>query len=358
MEALHEEHRRGHAGHRHLGRVVQRPGWQPVRPAAGFADGFVGEGHELGMEWRRVDVPEPLPRHRHVALRREAVGRRPGLGVHLREGGRVEVPAVQRDPALLDDARHDARPRRAGADRAHAPAAAGGDRIDLLAHLRGGEEGVVAAVHGGRARVGGLPAKRDRVPLHAERAEHGAEREAEVEEDGALLDVELEVGGGGAQFAVALLHPFEIDPDFTKRVGEAHALFVDEPPRLVEVEAARAGGRPEQALAEPRAFLVGPVHDAQRDRWPARMLGGHAPQHLHAGQQAEAAVEPAAVGHRVDVAADHDGAGACARERRPHVARGVGVGLDRQAGEPLAKPGPGPLPRGGEGQPLRAVRIA
>ena len=38
LQALHEEHHGRHAGHRHLGRVVQRPRGELMRRAAGLAD--------------------------------------------------------------------------------------------------------------------------------------------------------------------------------------------------------------------------------------------------------------------------------------------------------------------------------
>ncbi len=83
----------------------------------------------------------------------------------------------------------------------------------------------------------------------------------------------------------------------------------------------RAGGgaRAEQRAAEARALLVGPVDEAHGDRGLA--LLGEAAQHLDAAHDVEAAVEPAAVRHRVDVAADQQRALGRAAQREPLVAR-------------------------------------
>ena len=173
-----------------------------------------------------------------------------------------------------------------------------------------------------------MPVKRDRVPFDAERAEHGAEREVEVEEHRPLLDVELEVGRRRRSLAAALLDPLEVDADVPQRVRQADALLVDEPPRLVEVEVAGAGRGAEEALAKAGSLLVGPVDHADGDGWLPGVLRTDPPEHLDAGKQAEAAVEPAAVGNGVDVAADHDRAVGRSGQCRPEVAGGVLVDLN------------------------------
>ena len=62
------------------------------------------------------------------------------------------------------------------------------------------------------------------------------------------------------------------------------------------------GRRAEERAAEARALLVGPVDEPDRERRLA-FLGDPA-QHLDARHDVQAAVEPAAVRHRVDVPAD------------------------------------------------------
>ena len=85
------------------------------------------------------------------------------------------------------------------------------DAVNLRTHLRGGEKGVAASVHRGAAGVRGLSAKGDRVAFDAEGAEHGAERQIRIEQDRPLFDMQLEIGGGVAQFFAAILDAFEID---------------------------------------------------------------------------------------------------------------------------------------------------
>ena len=65
-----------------------------------------------------------------------------------------------------------------------------------------------------------------------------------------------------------------------------------------------ARGAAEQAAAEPGALLVGPVD--QRDRDGRRALGGERAEQLQPGHHAERAVEPAALRHAVEVAADDE----------------------------------------------------
>ena len=88
-----------------------------------------------------------------------------------------------------------------------------------------------------------------------------------------------------------------------ERVGKPGSVPIRQLAKLVLI-GHRAGSRAraEQAAAEARALLVGPVDEAHRDG--RRPLLGHAAQHLDARDDVEAAVEPASVRHRVDVAAD------------------------------------------------------
>ena len=119
----------------------------------------------------------------------------------------------------------------------------------------------------------------------------------------------------------------------------------------------RAGGRrrAEERAAEARPLLVGPVDEPHGER--RLPVGRDPPQHLDARHDVEAAVEPAAVRHRVDVPADEQRPVGAAREREPLVARLVDL-LDRAGrrdlpAEPLARL----LPRVGPGHALGAVLV-
>ena len=242
-------------------------------------------------------------------------------------GPAVTVPIVATPPRSIADSRA-ARPKRAG-----------------------GQERVVAQVHRRRARVAGLAGERDRVALDAEAADHGRGGLARLLQPRALLDVQLEIGGDVGQLGLA--HRVEVDVVLLQRVRERDALVVLEVADRVGVERARRGGGAEQAAPEARALLVGPVDQLQRDRGRLALVRA---QHLDRGQQAEAAVEPAAVRHGVDVRADDDDLLALAGDRRPQVPGDValdrGVGLGELAEQPLARRAPVLAPR----QPARAVR--
>jgi hypothetical protein len=166
------------------------------------------------------------------------------------------------------------------------------------------------------------------------------------------------IGRGVPKLPAAVLHPLEVDAEPAERVGQPDAVAIDQAPRLVEVEVAGAGRGSEQAPPEPRTLLVGPVDQAHRDRRPAAVLRVDAPQDLHPGEHVEAAVQPAAVRHRVHVAADQERAVGLAGERRPGVPGGIVVDLDRERLELRAEPGPCPDPGVGEGHALGAVLVA
>ena len=70
------------------------------------------------------------------------------------------------------------------------------------------------------------PVQRDPVALDAEGAEHDAERQVERLEHGALLDVELEVGGRARELRVGVERPVEVDPVRADRVGQRDAVAV------------------------------------------------------------------------------------------------------------------------------------
>ena len=196
------------------------------------------------------------------------------------------------------------------------------------------------------------------MPLHPEGPEHRTERQVQVQQHRALLDVQLQVGRGVIQLDPAVLHFLEVNAHRLERVGQRDALLVPQPARLGQVERPRARRRAEQALAETRAFLVRPVDQPHGDGWPARILFADPPQNLHAGQHVQAAVEPAPVRHRVHVSADEQRPLAGAGQGRPEIPRGIRMGLDRQPRELRLQPGAGLHPHGRERHALRAVLVA
>ena len=228
---------------------------------------------------------------------------------------------------------------------------------ELQRQLRRPGERVTPRVHRRRPGVRGLALPGDEVALDAERAQNDAERQVKRLEHGALLDVQLEVGGCVLELAPGLERAVEVDAVLGERVGQRHAVGVAPLAQLVLV-GHRAGRRAgaEQRAAEAGALLVGPVDESHGDRGLAVL--GQPAQHLDAAHDVEAAVEPAAVRHRVDVAADQQRALGGAAQREPLVARLVDLLLDRHGGELPAQPFARPLPRLRPGDALGAVLVS
>ena len=154
------------------------------------------------------------------------------------------------------------------------------------------------------------------------------------------------------QLTLRAAHALELHAVLRQRVDEPRAAAIDQLAHLVDLQAAGGGRRPEQAPAEAGAFLVGPVHQFQRDRRP---LGGVHPQDFECGHDAERPVEPPAVRHRIKMAADDDRPGRGAAKRDPVVSRGIGVDRESEPGDLAGKPRARVAPHRSPGQPLGAV---
>ena len=266
-------------------------------------------------------APRPRPR---AAARRG----RPG-----RSRSRWRRSSVEPD-ALGDRGR---RPRLGAQRRRRGQPAGVARRRDHGGHERGGgEHGVLAAVHRRRARVARATREDDLRAPHAEAAVHRAARRALVVEHGSLLDVQLGVGDRAVELSRGARHLRDGDAVVGQRVGQPDAVRVAQLARGVDVEQPARRRRPEQRVAEARPLLVGPVH--QRD---GAAVGLQRPQRLGRRQQAEAAVEPAAVRHAVHVRADHHRLGRLARPPRPDVPGDVAGDVD--ARYRVAEPGDEPL---------------
>ena len=263
---------------------------------------------------------------------------------------------IQGDAAFFDHARDDAGFGNARANRANA-AVPSGDFINHRTHPGGGQETVLAAVHGRAARMGRLAVKCDRVAFNAEGAKNGPQGQTEVQQHRPLFDVQFQVGGRVLEFPPAFPGPLQVNPNFLEGVRQADAVLVLESAGFAEVEMPRTGGGTEEALAEARPFLIGPIDQADGDGRFAVELGVDAPKNLDARQEIKAAVEPAAVGHRVDMAADEQGAIGLAAEGGPGIAGGVLVDFGGELFELLAQPGAGGQPGLGERNALRAVVV-
>ena len=124
------------------------------------------------------------------------------------------------------------------------------------------------------------------------------------------------------------------------------------------VQVSGAGGGTKETFSKPRALFIRPVHEAHGHGWPSVILVVEAAQDGHASHYIQAAVQPAAVRHRVHVSADEQGFFRLPLQGGPEIARRVHMGLHREfpqeAAEPFARGGP----HGSEGHALGAVFVA
>ncbi len=137
------------------------------------------------------------------------------------------MPLVEKLLGRLDDRGHDPGPTDDVAGRAHCSVTrAPGDLPDLEGKLRCACERVSALIHRGRTCMGRLPPPGDPVTLDPERSQNRAEWEIERLEDGALLDVELEVRRRCLQLASSLERTVEVDVVLAQCVRKGDAVPV------------------------------------------------------------------------------------------------------------------------------------
>src|SRR5207244_3812632 len=131
--------------------------------------------------------------------------------------------------------------------------------------LRRSGECVAATLHRRRAGMRRLALEGDEMALDAEGAEDNPQRKAEALEHRALLDVQLEVGGGVLELAPRLDRPVELDAALREDLGQRAAVRVVPLTQLVLVgHRARGGDRPEQAAREVRDLHVRTAEWAHR----------------------------------------------------------------------------------------------
>ncbi len=117
-------------------------------------------------------------------------------------------------------------------------------------------------------------------------------------------------------------------------------------------------GGSEQAAAETRAFFVGEVNQSNGDGRAAGEFGRNAAQHFKGRQEAETAVQPAAIWNGVEMAAKQQRFFRRALQSHPAIARRVEMMFDGQAFQFGFEPGAGFEPSVGPGNTLGAVFIA
>src|SRR5256885_14865119 len=98
-------------------------------------------------------------------------------------------------------------------------------------------------------------------------------------------------------------HLVDVDAVFAQGVAEANAVAIGQVADALRLKGSRGGRRSQQAAPE-AAFLVRPVDKVDRDG--RSTLLDLATQHGQSRDATEAAVEPAAVGDRIEMAADDE----------------------------------------------------
>ena len=311
-----------------LGSLCERPG--------DLADGLVAEADQRLVEEDRLDRPDPLPARRRCSPPRRTARPPPGLPRAARASvaasrwrwsrscsavstTEVTMPGLATTPPDVQTA---------------PPPISRGDLADLQRELGRAGESVAPLVHRRRPRMGRLAAPGDALALDAEGAEHGAEREVQRLEHGALLDVQLEVRRGALELPPRVGARSRSTPFAPSASGSATPSRSVSCAQLVLVAPSSPAAADEPNSERPNRAPSSSAQSTSRTVTGGVPSLGDPAQHLGARDDVEAAVEPAAVRHRVDVAADQDGALGVAAERAPVVA--CLVALDARAAGPRA----------------------
>ncbi len=201
-----------------------------------------------------------------------------------------------------------------------------GDPVERVDHARGAEQRIPAPGHGQRPGVPLLALDGHLETALALRPEHDADHLALGLEHRPLLDVRLEEGVHGR--ATHGLAARVADAGELPAHGPALGIGVGQ--RLLEPMQAGEQRGAHQAGAEARALLVGPDHEVDRRPGPEPGVV-QAAHRLQPGEHAVGAVELAAHGLAVQVAAGHDRGPGVVRPGAPREDVAHSVDPDRAA---------------------------
>jgi hypothetical protein len=174
--------------------------------------------------------------------------------------------------------------------------------------------------------------------LHAFCALHNGERFAEALENGALFDVKFEIGGKVLSLNGGVANAVNRDAAGRECSFESCSLAVGASAVGVDGLGSGEGGGAEETAAEASALFVSPIDELNGAGRPAVVLACEMFEDLKPGEDAEAAVEPSAVGNGIQMTAEHERAFGRTGESDPVVPGGVIVMFDRKAGELLLEP--------------------
>jgi hypothetical protein len=132
--------------------------------------------------------------------------------------------------------------------------------------------------------------KSNRMPLDPLGTEHHTKWQLHIFENRSLLDVQFQISGCITAFRASIADPIDIDATVPKGILQTNSIAVSTnsiPGNGVGTGKRR---RAKQAPAEARAFLIGPIDQPNRDRWPAMKFLTETPQHLKTGKNTQAPV--------------------------------------------------------------------
>ncbi|MNN10820.1 hypothetical protein D3C81_1237550 [compost metagenome] len=175
-----------------------------------------------------------------------------------------------------------------------------GCAIDRADDHRGPDQGVLAQVHRRRAGMGFDAAQGQVEPLLAEGAEHHADGLGLVFENRPLLNMRFKI----SPHRVPKHRPLPSVADGIERLANTDTLRITLGQGLLQRELTGEHPRPHHAGGKPRAFLVGPHHHFQR-RFGVHAQVVEGADHLQPGHHPVAAIELAAGGLGIDMAAGH-----------------------------------------------------
>src|SRR3954453_10819018 len=104
-----------------------------------------------------------------------------------------------------------------------------------------------------------LAGEADRMPLDTVRSEHHPERQPELLQHRALLDMQLQIRGGVFKLLAGVARIFEVDIMLGQHLGQTPAVAVDEIEKVGWIHRAGSRTRAEQTASKASTFLVGPV---------------------------------------------------------------------------------------------------
>ncbi len=150
-------------------------------------------------------------------------------------------------------------------------------------------------------------------------------------QNGALFDVQLNVSRRVLLLARRFGKTVDRKAATLDRVFQADAVLVGAAAVGFDARSTRECRRSQQTAAKARAFFVGPVNQTDGNRRAAAEFFRETAQHFETSRDTEASVQPSAVRHGVEMAADDQRLLRRAWQRGPAIAGGIVVVLNREA---------------------------